>query len=150
VAIAPAAHPKLVPWITGQLGFLSGPASLFMTKPIARFFHARTLGHPEKVNHDLIALSLNTYRSPAAIRTALSAMRAIRDSRILEEKFDSHTLILYGEKDKVVPRWVIDKLMPRLANATLVLHKTGGHQLQQDDPEWTAQKILDFLPHRLV
>ena len=151
VAIAPAAHPKLVPWITSKLGFLSGPASWMFAKPIATHFHKRTLGHTDRLNNELIVQTMSTYsRNPTAIRTFLAATRAIRDPRILSESFESRVLVLWGETDKLVPRWVIDKLMPRLSNATLVTHKTGGHQLQQDDPEWTAKKILDFLPSRLV
>lgn len=151
VALAPAAHPKLVPWIMGKLGFLSLPASWMFGKPIARRMHLNTLGHPERVNDQLIVQTLSTYRkNAAAIRTLLAATQAIRDPRMMSESFESRILILYGEKDKVVPRWVIDGLMPRLSNATLVTHPSGGHQLQQDDPPWTAKKILDFLPPRLA
>lgn len=151
VALAPAAHPKLVPWIADKLGFLSGPASWMFGKPLARHLHKNTLGHPDRLKDELIIQTLSTYRKNApAIRTFLAGTQAIRDPRILSELFESRVLILYGEKDKVVPRWVIEQLMPRLSNATLVTHETGGHQLQQDDPEWTAKKILDFLPSRLA
>lgn len=151
VAIAPAAHPKLVPWITNKLGFLSRPASWMLAKPLATYLHRRTLGHVNQLNEQFVNQTLSIYRkNPIAIRTFLAATRAISDPRILSESFESRVLVLWGEADKIVPRWAIDALMPRLSNATLVIHRTGGHQLQHDDAEWTAKKILDFLPSRLA
>jgi pimeloyl-ACP methyl ester carboxylesterase len=145
VAIAPAAHPKLVPWVTGRLGFLSGPASFLFEKRMATWIYRRVLANPEKFNEDRMTKSLLVYRrNPLAFRTFVSATSAISDPRILATNFASPILILWGAKDKLVPRWTMDKLMPRLSNAQLVIHPDGGHHLQEDDPEWTAKHIDQF------
>jgi pimeloyl-ACP methyl ester carboxylesterase len=94
--------------------------------------------------------SLNVYRkNPLAIRTLLAASASIRDPRLRVETFPTKTLVIWGERDNLVPRWAIDELMPRLPDATLVVHPEGGHQLQHDFPEWTSQKISEFLDARL-
>lgn len=150
VAIAPAANPKLVPWLTDKIGFLSGPASWLFLRGIAERFHKSTLANPDKLSARHVTQTLSVYRrNPVAIKSFLAATAAISDPRLLDRTFESRALILWGAHDKLVPRWTIDRLMPRLADATLVIHPNGGHQLQEDDPEWTYQKIIDFLPTRL-
>jgi len=57
--------------------------------------------------------------------------------------------VLYGARDKVVGRWAIDSLMPRLPDGRLAVHPQAGHLLQHDDPQWTFEQIRDFLPKQL-
>lgn len=150
VVIGPAAHPKLAPWGAGIMGGFARPASWFFGKPVARFAHRYARGMPERLNEDAVTHTLNVYRNnPTAIRTFLAATRAIRDPRILSETFKSRVLVLHGAKDRLVPRWAIDKLMPRLPESTLAVHPKAGHMLQHDDPEWTFDQIQKFLSAEL-
>jgi pimeloyl-ACP methyl ester carboxylesterase len=147
VAIAPAAHSKLIPWGAKHLGFLSRPAAWIYRRPMATWVHKRTLGMPEKMNPRAVDQTLSVYaNNPDAMKTFIRAFQAIADPRIGLENFETKALILYGEKDVLVPRWVIDALLPRVSDAKIEIHKTGGHQLHEDDPEWVAQKIISFLP----
>lgn len=146
VAIAPAANPKLVPWFANKVGFLSRPASWMFAKKIAEWMHRSTLALPNRLSEQHVLQTLNVYRkNPAAVRTFLAATAAIKDPRILTETYDSRILLLWGAKDRLVHRWAIDELLPRLPNAKLVVHPKGGHQLQEDDPEWVYNQVRKFL-----
>lgn len=148
-AIAPAAHPKLVPWGIQRLGFLSRPASYMYSKAIATWMHRQTLGMPDRLDQRRVLQTMNIYKNnPMAIRTFLGAMAAIADPRILSETFESRVLLLWGEKDRIVKRWAIDKLLPRIPEAKFFTHPNGGHQLQEDDPEWIREKLLRFFPRK--
>ena len=76
-------------------------------------------------------------------------MAAIRDRRILTATFESRVLVLYGKRDRIVPFWTIESLMPRVPDAQLAVHPLGGHLLQHDDPQWTFEQILKFFPDKL-
>lgn len=147
VAIAPAAHPRLVPPGAARLGFLSKPAALIFNELIATWMNKRTLGRPEQMKHQHVHQSLSIYRrNPKAIRTLLRATKAITDPRIKKEIFDGRVLVLWGQRDRLVPRWTIDKLVPRLPNGRLEVHPEGGHQLQRDFPQWVHDRLVEFFP----
>jgi pimeloyl-ACP methyl ester carboxylesterase len=51
---------------------------------------------------------------------------------------------LWGSKDKLVSRRVIDALEKALPQAESFVHIGGGHHLQEDEPDWVAEKVTSF------
>jgi len=145
--IAPATSSRLVPLPLERLAWLSGPASLLLTRQAMKWAHARTVSKLHLVDQDRIEETFLTYgRQHQAVRSFLLATSAIRDSRLLPrlKGFSLPVLILWGSKDKLVNRKVIDDLETVLPKAESYVHMGGGHHLQEDEPEWVAEKLTSF------
>lgn len=145
--IAPATSPRLVPVSLHRLAFASGALSLLLTRTAMRVVHRRTVSRRERLSQERIEESFRTYgRQPEAVRSFMLATETIRDPRLPEalSTLKVPTLILWGSKDKLVPRKVIDDLLKALPDAESEVHIGGGHHLQEDEPEWVAEKISTF------
>jgi pimeloyl-ACP methyl ester carboxylesterase len=57
----------------------------------------------------------------------------------------TRTLILWGEQDRVVPRWQADLLKQHIPDSKLVILPACGHMPPEECPERTAREILSFL-----
>jgi pimeloyl-ACP methyl ester carboxylesterase len=57
----------------------------------------------------------------------------------------SHILILWGKNDKVLPFTYGEKLHHALPQSQYFVHPTGGHHLQEEEPQWVASHIARFL-----
>lgn len=146
--IAPAANPRLMPIKISRLAWASGPLSLVLSRPAIRWAHRRTVSRKELVDGTRVEETLKTYaRNPKAVRSFLRASEAIRDPRLPHElsKIKDPVLLLWGERDLLVSKSTIDGLERALRKAFRHVHKTGGHHLQEDEPEWVAEKIVEFI-----
>ena len=66
----------------------------------------------------------------------------------IEEKLrqlNLSTLIIRGEKDVYLSAAISDKLHSELPNSQLVKINTGGHFIQEDEPEKVSQAIIEFI-----
>lgn len=75
-----------------------------------------------------------------SIDTALTAY-----SPALLAEIRCPTLLLWGDKDNVIPVEVARQALPRLAQAELVVLPGGGHALQLDVPEAFVRAVEEFL-----
>jgi pimeloyl-ACP methyl ester carboxylesterase len=57
----------------------------------------------------------------------------------------TRTLILWGEHDRVVPRWQAGLLKEHIPDSKLVILPSCGHMPPEEYPEETAREILSFL-----
>lgn len=145
--IAPATSPGLMPLPLDRLAWLSGPASLLLSRPAMAWAHGRTVSNRTLVGHDRVEETFFTYgRRPDAVRSFLLAVSAIRDARLLPslKNFSTPTLILWGSKDRLVNRKVIESLKAALPKAYTDIHIGGGHHLQEDEPAWVAGRLTEF------
>lgn len=145
--IAPATSSKLMPFPLEKLAWLSGPAALMLSRQAMTWAHRRTVSRRDRVDKDRVEETFATYgRSPGAVRSFMMAAAAIRDSRILLslKDFKTKVLILWGSNDRLVNRKVIDDLETALPKAQSLVHVGGGHHLQEDEPEWVAEKLTAF------
>jgi pimeloyl-ACP methyl ester carboxylesterase len=145
--IAPATSPRLVPPGVRRLAWLSGPASLLLSRPAMRWAHGRTVSKKNLIDHDRVEETFRTYgRKVDAVRSFLLATEAIRDPRLGSALSDLSTpvLLLWGSKDKLVSRKVIDELESALRAVESHVHIGGGHHLQEDEPEWVTEKTVSF------
>lgn len=145
--IAPATSPKLIPLNLNRLAWASAPLSLLLSRPALRWAHRRTVSRKERVDLARVEESYRTYvRRPEAVRSFLRATEAIRDPRLpaaLKEVKDP-VLLLWGARDRLVSKKTIDDLEAALGATSRHVHETGGHHLQEDEPEWVAQHIVEF------
>jgi len=61
------------------------------------------------------------------------------------KKIQSRVLILCGAKDNLLPAHFGKKLHETLPGSAYFVHPTGGHHLQEEEPEWVAKHIEEFL-----
>ncbi len=62
-----------------------------------------------------------------------------------EEQLEVRTLIIWGEKDRIVPMAAGEKIVRKLRQARLEIVPGAGHLLQQEAPEKVYEIIKDFL-----
>ncbi len=145
--IGPATSPRLVPLSLEQWTWLSKPVSLMLNRRAMRWAHSRTVSKRDLVDEERIEESFQTYvRKAEAVRSFMMATALIRDPRLIQSlnKITQPLLILWGSKDKLVSRKVIDSLEAALPKAESFVHIGGGHHLQEDEPEWVSEKITSF------
>jgi pimeloyl-ACP methyl ester carboxylesterase len=145
--IAPATSRKLLRLPVSQLAFLSKPLSLLLTRRAMGWAHRRTVSKKDLVDINRVEETFRTYGGEdKAVRSFLLATEAIRDPRMpgVLAKLDIPVLILWGSRDKLVMRQVIDELESALGAAESHVHMGGGHHLQEDEPEWVSEKLLAF------
>lgn len=145
--IAPATSPSLVPLNLEPFVWLAKPAAHALNRMTIRMIHKRTVSKRELIDDDRVQETLNIYKKQGeAVRSFLKATSLIRDVRLSESlhKITTPLLILWGSKDKLVSRRVIDALEKALPQAESFVHIGGGHHLQEDEPEWVAEKVTSF------
>jgi pimeloyl-ACP methyl ester carboxylesterase len=112
---------------------------------------------PSRVSPDVIRVSeeLDAERAgqPGLDRTFLAAARSLigvlgRPARFLEAiaQVTQPTLLLFGEKDRLVPVASGRAAAKRRPDWTYREHPDLGHVPQIEDPAWTAQQIREWLP----
>jgi pimeloyl-ACP methyl ester carboxylesterase len=148
VVIAPATSPDLIPVSPERVLWLSRPVSAVLTRSMMKWAHRRTVSKKHLVDRKRVDATFETYGGKGeAVRSFLLATDAIRDARLSQRlrKLKGRVLILWGTKDKLVPRRVIKELEASLKRKESHAHEGGGHHLQEDEPEWVAEKIDAFL-----
>lgn len=145
--IAPATSPRLVPFNLQKWLWLSGAASLVLTRTAIRWAHRRTVSRKDRVDQVRIEETFRTYgRQPDAVRSFMRATEAIRDPRLPHDlkHIQTKVLLLWGSHDRLVSKKVIAELESALQASDSHVHEGGGHHLQEDEPEWVHQKIVEF------
>jgi pimeloyl-ACP methyl ester carboxylesterase len=146
--IAPATTPGLIPpFGVRHWALLARPASRLLTRAAMGWAHRRTVSRKDLVGAERIEETFRTYGgSPEAVRSFLLATEAIRDRRLPRALGDltMPVLILWGSRDRLVPRRVIDELQDNLPRSESAVHLGGGHHLQEDEPEWVSERLLTF------
>ncbi len=152
VVIAPATSPSLIPLSAKPWTWLAGPASLVTSRTLMKWAHQRTVSKTHLVGRDRVEETFRTYGgNREAIRSFMLATESIRDSRLAQQlsHLKSRVLILWGSRDRLVSRKVIDALESALVERESHVHLGGGHHLQEDEPEWVAGKIDAFFSRKL-
>jgi pimeloyl-ACP methyl ester carboxylesterase len=150
--IAPATSSRLVPLPLQKLLWLSYPISYMVGRGAMRWAHRRTVSIKDRVDHHRVEETYLTYgRNRQAVRSFLAATESIRDPRLAKglRELKIKILILRGSEDRLVPRQVIDALESALQASESYVHIGGGHHLQEDYPEWVAEKIDAFFAQTL-
>lgn len=145
--IAPAVSPKLVPLDLQKLAWLSKPAAKLVNRTALNLAHRLTVAKQDRVNRERVEETYKTYaNNPDAVASFLRATAAIRDDRLPDGLAELRVpaLLLRGGRDRIVPQLVIDKLERILPEVESYLHESGGHHLQEDEPEWVTERLVAF------
>lgn len=145
--IAPAVSPRLIPPGLAWAGWVAHPLALLASRRTVGWIHGRVVSRIDRIDLERIDEALKTYgRSHRAVRALIRATAAIRDPRLPNALRDlsPRALILWGSRDRLVSRAVITGLEHVLPRAASFVHLGGGHHLQEDEPEWTAEKLTQF------
>ncbi len=73
----------------------------------------------------------------------LDSMKELKISENLETLF-MNTLLIYGEKDKINQKGMIE-MQARIPYAQLKIIPKAGHEVNKDQPNYLANKILAFI-----
>jgi pimeloyl-ACP methyl ester carboxylesterase len=147
VAIAPAAMPNLVPFVAIRHHLINPLASRLISRSIVRVALGNGFAYKKNITPEVIDNYYAPFSEPNGMTCFLRTVDTIKDPRIFEQlkSVVAPVLILWGKKDRVVTRSIINKIIHELPSAKSLFHGTGGHHLMEDEPQWTNEKILDFL-----
>lgn len=151
--IAPAADKGLVPIALKSWAWLASPLSYAVGRRGLRMAHHMMVSRKDRVDQDRVEETFRTYgRNPAAIASFLAATESIRDPRLVQSlsKIRPPVLLLWGSRDRMVPRAVIDRLKTALPACQSVVHEGGGHHLQEDEPDWVGEKVDSFFSTKVI
>ncbi len=150
IALAPATNPSIVRYNYYKLAKTPLPKiQHFLLSP----FIIKVAMKRAMANHHLITSeSINAYLRPYisdknSMTCFFKSTKLVKDPRLPHKLKDisSRVHILYGEKDKVIPRFVMEELVSIIPNVTLKTHSEAGHHIMEDIPHWTYDQIMNFL-----
>lgn len=147
VGFAPAAHPALVPEYLTKLSWVAGWTPWVMSRSLIKQALWGIYNNKELISEEAIDSYLEPYLDRRAHRTFANALQIIQDERIFNSlaKISNETLIIWGEKDKTVPKQIIDEVVAMHPNTQYISHPNAGHHPMEEYPEWSSEKILNFL-----
>ncbi len=92
----------------------------------------------------------DAYTAPMRIRGSMDGLHrmmadAKRDEEIRFERIIQPTLILWGEDERLLPEFMIDRLRQRLPRADLVTVMAAGAQLLEEQPAACNRVLREFL-----
>lgn len=140
--------------------YLSPPGRLLayllpiLPRGIYLFVFRRMPGSRAHVSYDEIQPYLQTLRTSGTIAYVLRMIRSWKTDmeelgKALERSpLAAKTLLLWGERDVVVPLSTAAQLMKHLPDATLIALPVVGHLPNEEAPEECARAITDWLDER--
>ena len=148
IAIAPATDRRLVPALADSMGSMTPVFWRALNRRSMRVILSRVLRRGELITDECVDAYLEPFREGAdSLKTFWASLSLLKDKRLPEDfkGMSARVLILYGERDAMVPRASIDKLLTLLPSARFHAHSDGGHHVMEDEPVWTAEKIFSFV-----
>jgi pimeloyl-ACP methyl ester carboxylesterase len=67
------------------------------------------------------------------------------DSSMELNKIKTPTLIIWGDKDSIIPRSEQETLRERIAGSRLVVYPRAGHALYWEEPAHVASDVVAFI-----
>ena len=138
---------RVLPASLKKLTWVARPASYLVARPAVRWIHRLTVSRSELVSRERVEETFKVYRgNPEALASFLMATETLSDARLMKrlKEIDQPVLILWGSRDRLVSRRMIRILERALPHHQSEVHVGGGHHLQEDEPQWVADKIREF------
>lgn len=151
----PAAYRQGLPWV-GRLGLLPGMHHVLRAVPSWSLRAGLVIGSGSRgwttAAHG--QRCQQAFRRRGGSRAFALSLRALYGAELaaLERRYPevtAPTLLLRGERDWLVPRWVTQRLARALPNARLVPLPNLGHFPQEEDPGQIAELCLEFARERV-
>ncbi|MEC9281192.1 MAG: alpha/beta hydrolase [Bdellovibrionota bacterium] len=150
IAMTPAIALKRLRFF--HLATFQGLAKGIGTRLVNREFIRRQLNNvmsdKSKITEEVIDHYYEPYHQDVdAMLCLLHSAQLMRDQNSWQElkEVSAKVLLLWGEKDKVTPirhKFRFHKHFPKWQ---IKVHPDAGHHIHEDDPEWVAQAILNFI-----
>lgn len=151
--LAPATDSSLIP---NQARYLSGLAPVLrhaVNRRTMKVLLSAVVTKKELITEQVTDAYLRPFMDGGdAVAAFWGATALLADPR-LPSALAGHTgdiAVIYGEKDRMVSRASIDRLLTLIPHATFIVHPDGGHHLMEDEPAWTAKQLEVFFstpPH---
>ncbi len=155
VLVGAAAYPQTIPRLINlaRLPLAGAAMSVVPARTLARMglraaYHPDHTPGPEVVEG--YAAGLRGLRARWAIRQ-VAAQIVPEDLASLTSRYPTigcPTLLLWGNEDRVIPRWVGERLHHALADSELVVLDQCGHVPSEERPEASLESVSDFLGRR--
>ncbi len=146
ITIAPAATPTLVRFTLVPHEKLALVGRRLVSRPLIRAALRGGLTHRHKITPDIVESYFAPFKNPDAVTCFLKSVSIIKDGRIYAglSTIQDPVLVVWGERDRVIPRSALMKIVQQLPKAELLTHKTGGHHLMEDESEWVNKIISEY------
>lgn len=147
VAISPAADPQIAYVNLKHLSFLTPFVQPIISERFIKQFLRRVVSKKSLITKESIQFYTAPYRSLGALNAFTKSFTLLKDPAVFSNlnSISQPTLILWGEKDKIIPIKYSKKIISQIPKAVLETHKSAGHHPQEDEPEWIASQIISFL-----
>lgn len=146
--LAPAVSSQMLPVELARLsGLFHSTASLLVTKTLVRSIIKLVVTNHKLITDEVVRQYQRPFiEEPKTVKTFFRATSIISDTRLPHElaSIKAEILIIYGAKDKMVPKVVMNQLREVLPNAKYIEHETAGHHPMEDEPEWLSAKLREY------
>lgn len=147
--LAPAADHK-VTWINPDYFIWLGHLlkNWFVSPGVIRIAYSKALGDKKFLTKTAVLYYYRPYwKYPETVIAFLKSVHALRDKRLPDELHDIRQpcLIIYGERDRVLPRKSVEKIQKVISHSKVLYHKSGGHQVMEEDPQFIVEEINKFV-----
>lgn len=118
-----------------------------------RLLVQRGLYHKERLTEELMDLFWEPFRSSVGRKAFLHFAKCLDNHNLTElenelRRLQLPTLILRGDADLYLSAAIAEKLQRDIPNSRLERIATASHYLMEDEPEWTARQISNFVKER--
>jgi pimeloyl-ACP methyl ester carboxylesterase len=151
--LAPATDSSLIP---NQARYLSSLAPVLrhaVNRRTMKVLLSAVVTKKELITEQVTDAYLQPFLDHGDATAAFWGATALLADPRLPSALAGHTgdiAVIYGEKDRMVSRASIDRLLTLVPRATFITHPDGGHHLMEDEPAWTAKHLEIFFsapPH---
>lgn len=149
VTLSPATNSSVVPTQLRHVALASPLLRRALNKAFIKRMVTRVVSDPALITDSVIEAYMKPFTEDngSGVRSFWLAMSLLSDRRLPRELKDlkADVLILYGARDLLVTRRSIQQLVKVLPKAQLVINEKGGHHVMEDNPDWTAERIEEFI-----
>ena len=146
-ALSPATDRSLVPSAVQHFATAAPLLRRALNKRTMRAILGRVLTRRDLITEKVVDAYLEPFLDKGdGVRAFWSATSLLSDRRLPSGLKDlaAKILIIYGERDMMVPRRSIDRLLKLIPNARLLTHSEGGHHIMEDEPQWIADALETY------
>ncbi len=148
VLINSAHDPRIVRFDLRKIKFLTNVFRPFVTRRFIRIILKKLYSDQKNITNQTIDTYLSPYmKDEDSIRAFVNSFDSLMDSTLISrlKNTSRKILILLGQKDNFVPMKFGIELHHCLPSSKIKIHSAAGHHLQEEEPEWTAREINEFL-----
>lgn len=148
IVLSPAADPRVTFFDLNRISFLSPVVKPLVTEKFVKQIMKRVYSEQHLITDENIKIYAEPYAShKGGVDSFVKSFSLLRDPRVYEhlDSIKCPVLILWGQKDRIIPFKFAERIKNKIPHSILEVHKTAGHHVQEDNPEWVLSKIIPFL-----